>query len=658
MVAAPGPHDVHTVGELAERLRALQLWAGLSYRDLHREVRRLRAARGNADQPSLNTIHRCMDPGRTRLDADLVVDIATVLLGDPARAAEWRQAHQVASGRAAASSVVTVLPGLPPDPGSFTGRRAELAVADGAGRVLLIDGMAGVGKTTLAIRAAHLLVRSRRFTDLQFTVHLRGHDPARPAADPGAVLDALLRQLGCPPHQIHGLDLPLRTAKYRELLAGKRALILLDDAAGEEQIRHLLPDSGSCMIIATSRHRLADLPSACHLSLDVFSADDALRLLGRTAGERRIKADPDTAARIADAVGQLPLALALAGRRIKATPGWTLADHLERLVEHRESLHLDDGVEAAIRLSYDGLATSPRRLLRLLALQPGRVADGYLAAALTGVPLDQAGADLAALHEANLVHQRAEGRYQLHDLVQVFAAQRARDEEPARTRRAALGRLLDYYRYTSALAVAAVTPQQSPDGFTAPGTETPELADYEAAAGWLEQECSNVIAAGVYAADHGWPDHACDLSSILHPYLVHAARPRDALALHQAAARAGTGAAKERALVTWRPRRCGSGGTSRRSPASARGEVLPPPWRLGPENDRAAQGELGAMADGRLRGLRVHCPGGARAGRRDRQPACGVRQPDRARRGTLAIPPVRRGAARAPALPADRAGDR
>lgn len=549
MVAAPGPHEVHTIGQLAERLRALQVWAGTSFRELHREVRRLRAARGETDQPSLNTIHRCMDPGRSRLDADLVVDIATVLLGDPARAAEWRQAHQVASGRAAEASVVTVLPDLPPDPASFTGRQAELAVADRAGRLLLIDGMAGVGKSTLAVHAAHRLVRSGRFADLRFTVHLRGHDPVRPAADPGAVLDALLRQLGCPPHQIHGLDLPLRTAKYRELLAGRRALILLDDAAGAEQVRPLLPDDASCLVIVTSRHRLAGLPAADQLSLDVFSADEALRLLGRTAGASRIEADPGTAARIADAVGQLPLALALAGRRIGATPGWTLTDHLERLVEHRQNFQLDDGVEAAIRLSYDGLPDPPRRLLRLLALQPGRVSDGYLAAALADVPLDQAGSDLAALHEASLVHQRAEGRYQLHDLVQIFAARRARDEEPARTRRAALGRLLDYYRYTAAVAVEAITPQQAPDGFTAAGTETPELTGYAAAAGWLEQESSNLVAAGVYAADHGWPDHAGDLSSILHAYLVHAARPRDALVLHQAAARAGSGAAKERALV-------------------------------------------------------------------------------------------------------------
>lgn len=179
----PAPVGARTVGELSAQLRLLQTWSGLTYRDIHRRVVRSRQDRGIAEVPALNTIYRCLKPGRSRLDVELVVDIARSLLDDDAQAAEWRQAYQVVAGLAADAAVVTVTDQLPDDLDTFTGRAAEVAAAIGAvedgaaGGHLLIDGMPGVGKTRLAVHLAHRL--AGRGAELLLSVNLRGHDTTR-----------------------------------------------------------------------------------------------------------------------------------------------------------------------------------------------------------------------------------------------------------------------------------------------------------------------------------------------------------------------------------------------------------------------------------------------------------------------------------------------
>src|SRR5262245_17615707 len=267
----PSPAGVQTLDELAVRLGQLRVWSGLGYREVHRRVVALRRRRGAPEQLSFDTVYRCMRPGRSRLDVELVVDIAQALLGDQAAAVAWRMAYRVLSGQASAAGIVRVFPALPDDLPEFTGRRAELRrLVDGltpqglvAGpAVSVIEGMAGVGKTTLAVHAGHEMLRCGLGTDVQLSVNLRGYDADQPPADPAAVLEGFLRVLGVPGDQIYHLDLAGRAARYRRLLAGRRALIVLDNAATAEQVVPLLPQTAGCLAMITSRNALADLPGS------------------------------------------------------------------------------------------------------------------------------------------------------------------------------------------------------------------------------------------------------------------------------------------------------------------------------------------------------------------------------------------------------------
>lgn len=554
----PSPSGVASYDELADRLRSLRVWAGVSYRELHRRVVRFRQHSGLPELPAYDTVYRCLRPGRSRLDTDLVIDIVRVLLGDEPGIAEWRQACQTAAGGADEASIVTVSATLPADIAEFTGREVELKRLLGAidnpvgGTVVIsaIQGMAGVGKTKLAIHAAHRLVERGRFPDVRLSVNLRGYDADRPPADPSAVLDGFLRTLGVPGSQIAGLDLAGRTARFRELLAGKRALLVLDNAASEDQVRPLLPDSPTCLVLVTSRRELPGL-GATGLRLGAFSPPEAVGMLRNALSDTRIDADPNAAARIVDLVGHLPLAVALVAARIQATPDWSLTDHIERLLERRSLLRLDDAVEVALGMSYDELSAGPRHLLRLLALHPGRDMDAYAAAALADTSLRTARHTLDELLAANVLQRRSDQRYELHDLVRVFAADRVRDEETPRARRQALTRLLDYYRYASVLAMREYAPTETARrrAVPEPATPCPTFGDIGAATAWLDAERPNLIAVALHAVDHDWPDHTSDLSALLFPYLNFAGHHRDAEILHTRASHTASAAAKGHALT-------------------------------------------------------------------------------------------------------------
>jgi len=544
--APPEPGGAQTVDELAARLRALHSWAGVSYREIHRRMVASRRRRGITEIPVYNTVYRCLQPGRIRLDAELVVDIAAALLEEESLVAAWRQAHQVVAGRAADAAIVSVTDSIPADQDTFTGRSAEvaelLAACEAGTTQFVLGGMAGVGKTQLARYVANRLIEAGHGNELQLCVDLRGFDPDRPPADPAAVLDGFLRRLGVPGNQVHALDLAGRARRFRQLMADRKAIVLLDNAATEDQVLPLLPQSPTCVVLVTSRYQLSGLPEvSCH-RLDVFTPAESLDLLRGVAGEQTIAADQVTAARIAKLVGHLPLALAVVAGRITSSPAWSLADHLERLTEHRERLRLEDSVEPALALSYEALPPEHRLLLRLLALHPGQEFDSYAAAAVSGQSREQVVRKLADLVRASLLQTAAPGRFVLHDLVRVFACDRSRDEDRAAVRRDALTRLFDHYRWAAAQAAAGYAPYEGSVRALVedPGTECPPLGNRDLAKAWLDAERSNLIAVVRAAAELGIPRPVTDISTVIHYYLDTSSYYREAEVLHECAVAVAT----------------------------------------------------------------------------------------------------------------------
>jgi len=549
----PGPDGARSVGDLAARLRDLQAWAGMSVRDIHLRVVQLRQARGVPELPALDTVHRCLKPGRTRLDVELVADVARALLGDDAGAAVWRRAHQAVTARAAMAAVVVVRNGLPDDNARFVGRRVELELlhdwAIGSRTAAVLDGMAGVGKTTLAVHAAHQLVAGGHFIDVQLSVNLRGHDPEHSPADPFAVLDAMLRALGCPPHQIRDLNLHDRTAWLRRMLVGRRAIILLDNAASEAQVRPLLADHSTCLTLVTSRRRLIGLADA-HLSLGPFAAEDARDLLSSVVGVDRVAAESEAAAGITEIVGRLPLALAVVADRIRATPSWTLQDHLARLAERKANLAMDRSLAIAIESSYADQSPQGQRLLRLLAIHPGRDVDVHAAAALAGVDLDHARRDLYALARDNLLMRWTPDRFEMHDLVRLFAADRASDVDAQKVRAVALDRLFDYYRFATYTAAKLIGAHyQWPMELDRPDLLPSAIADRSTAEVWLATERPNLIACALYCTSHDRPRYASDLSALLHHPLYLSGHMHEAELLDHHVAQATSGIDQARALA-------------------------------------------------------------------------------------------------------------
>jgi DNA-binding SARP family transcriptional activator/tetratricopeptide (TPR) repeat protein len=353
---------------------------------------------------------------------------------------------------------------LPTDIADFTGRveqleevRAHLLREDEEGPgsavpVLVIVGKGGVGKTALALHAAHRLVG--HFADGQLFADLHGSMMSQ-MVGPAQVLERFLRVLGVPSSQIpEGLD--ERAEVYRSMLAGQRVLVVLDDARAESQVRPLLPGSAHAAVIITSRTRLVGLPGAVHIELDVFDPAKSLDLLARVAGSTRIQSQPEAAAAVAAACGHLPLALRIAWARLSARPHWSVNHLLERLADETRRLdelnHGDMGIRSSISLTYDSVGEEARQLLRRLALLDTPVFSDWLGAALLDRPLAGAENLLEELVSARLIETTGTAadvnpHYRFHDLIRVFARERLAAEEPAAERKAALERALGALLY-------------------------------------------------------------------------------------------------------------------------------------------------------------------------------------------------------------------
>ncbi|MEU8210966.1 tetratricopeptide repeat protein [Micromonospora sp. NPDC049044] len=544
MVAPPDPGLAGSLDEVAQRLRLLKLWAGdPSYDTIKNRINAVGKATGRPGGVTARrtTVADCFKGGRRRLNTDLVIAVVEALHPDVGYVAQWRQALRVVGGEARAASQVRVQDNLPQDLPGFVGRsaaldwlRRELDRGDRAGErvVLAIQGMAGVGKTQLAVRAAHARHRRTPFDRILF-VNLRGFhpDPGQPPADPASVLEGFLRLLGVAGQQIP-YDLPARVATYRRLLVGTRTLVVLDNASDAEQARPLLPDTPGCPVLITSRRDLSELPHATPLTVDLFTPDESAALLAGGGPPLPGGPDPNAVARIAHRCGHLPLALGLVNAHLRSTSGWTLTDHADRLDERHHQRRLDLSVELAFDLSYRELSTERRRLLRFVAAHPGDDFDARAVAALTGIDASDAAVHLHHLHRDHLLQQATPGRYALHDLIRAYAASRCGDEDPPPERRAALTRLFDYYVDTAAAATDVLYPAGS-DRAASPGA-VPLAAPLEpdAARDWLDTERPALVAVAAYTAAHGWSAHATRLSASLFQYL-HGGYSTDALAIHE-----------------------------------------------------------------------------------------------------------------------------
>jgi transcriptional regulator with XRE-family HTH domain len=342
----------------------------------------------------------------------------------------------------------------------FTGRAAELVWvselvyaerAPGAGVVGLITGSGGMGKTTLAIRAAHALRPS--FPGGVLFLDLLGMSP-RPASAADA-LWVLLRALGVADDQIPE-DVPGRASVYRSMLRDRRALVVLDNAGTEEQVRPLLPGEGASRVLITAKRPLAGLEGVRRLSLGPLALPEATELLTGIIGERATCDDGSALSRLAELCEGMPLALRIIGNRLVSRPGWDAAELAARLADEEHRLDQftagDLKIATAFWMSYDQLADVAQRVFRRLAVAPGRDFDATLAAVAGEVPVEAAWNALDELVDLGLLLDSAAGRYRFHDLVRLFARTRLEEEESPAERDALVARV------TSWLAAGALAP--------------------------------------------------------------------------------------------------------------------------------------------------------------------------------------------------------
>ncbi|UKD54661.1 tetratricopeptide repeat protein [Amycolatopsis sp. FU40] len=457
---------------------------------------------------------------------------------------------------------------LPRDAPAFTGRTAELenvlkeitdAVHPGCMVAIhAIDGMAGVGKTALAVHAGHLL--AERFPDGQLFLRLHGHTPGERPVGPADALASLLTMIGVTVRQMPaGLD--ARAALWRDRLADKQVLLILDDALSHQQVEPLLPAAAGALVIITSRRRLTALDGAVSVALDVLPAEEASALFVRLSGRSVRPEESEAVERVVRLCGWLPLAVTLLAGRLRSRPQWTvkdLADELDSTHDRLGRLRAEDiEVAAAFDLSYRELGPGQQRFFRRIGLHPGPELDAHATAAMADLPVAEAGAHLGALYDDHMLEEPAFDRYRMHDLIREYSRNLSNADDPQETERAVC-RLFDYYCDTAADAAAHIAKDVTTDGLretrsprrrTARGTRVGSSIE---AWRWMRVEAVNLLACADHAIRHGWHHHVVDLSACLAKFLYVAGPWDRALRLHQSAVRAaehnGDEAARAHAL--------------------------------------------------------------------------------------------------------------
>ncbi len=463
--------------------------------------------------------------------------------------------HEILRGAVGPSSPGPVAPQhvpaqLPMEPPGFAGRQAELALLERlvaqAGTattvtIAAVIGTAGVGKTALALHWAHRVAGA--FPDGQLYVNMRGFDPSAPPMEPAEAVRGFLDALGVAPQRIP-TTLAAQAALYRSLLAGRRILIVLDNARDPEQVRPLLPGTPQCFVVVTSRDQLTGLVTAegAHpVTLDLLTREQARDLLHARSMSRLD--DRETLDEVADACARLPLALVIVAARLATNPGLSLSEVAAELARHRGSLAEFTGRDAATDVrtvfswSYRALGDAAARLFRLLGLHPGPDLTVDVAASLAQDTPSRARDLIRELANAHLVTEHRPGRFVLHDLLRAYTAELVGELESPAHRQAGVVRVVDHYLHTAFAADRRLHPRRDPIDLDPPsdGVHPPSIPDSAGAAHWFAAEHRVLLAVARLCADAGLDEHTWRLAWALSTFLDRQGHWHEWAATQQAA---------------------------------------------------------------------------------------------------------------------------
>lgn len=489
--------------------------------DAYQRMRRLMVHElGIEPGPELAELHQAILNGDRRLGAaTALTPVPRAAPGEPGRP----PTHPV--------------PGqLPAQPYAFTGRTAKLdelldlldaAVRSGSTALVMLSGTAGVGKTALAVHFARQV--ADRFPDGQLYVDLHGFHPSGAVLDPGEAVRGFLDAFAVPPGQLPA-GLAAQSALLRTLLAGRRVLLVLDNARDAEHVRPLLPGGPGCLTLITSRSRLTGLitnEGAHPLTLSLLSPGEARELLTRRLGTTRVAAEPDAVSAIIAHCAGLPLALAITAGRAASHPTFPLAVIADELDAARGGLDAFAGADASadarsvFSWSYRTLTEPAARMFRLLSLHPGPDVDPTAAAGIAGVPPRRARPLLVELADTSLISEHSPGRYAVHDLLRAYAGERVRGEESESARLEATRRMLDHYLHGAHAADVRLHPHRDPIDLPerADGVTPVEVGDRDAAWAWLSAEHPVLLNLVRQAVTDGHDSHAWRLGWALTTFL-------------------------------------------------------------------------------------------------------------------------------------------
>lgn len=537
--------EILTLDDVAAQLRAWRAQAGApSFTEISLRIAEHRESQGvhpRHRRPGRMTVYDAFSDGRKRLDVQLAVDIARALAVPETTLEAWRAQCVLAQEGRALPHTVTARTGLPSHGEVFVGRDREQALCLSSTTPVVIEGMAGTGKTALGLHAVTALLDRGAIDDV-IVVALGDHRSPGDTASGRAIFEAVLRTLGEPVSASIETEEMART--IAEILDARRLALLLDDVADAEQIAALVAVPLDAPVIVTTRTRL-EIDGITRIPLSTWSTDETVELLRTVAGRDRVDADLPAATTIAELVDGLPLAASLTAARVRHLPEWTLNDHAAALRERLDAHHLDEPVSASLALTYSALSPTARGALRFLATQPCQSVSPTTVAPLLGVNDAAAVAVVAELDRAHAVLRVQSDRLSLHSLVRAFAVSRSWEEDRPSVREAALDRMSAALIEQSWQCSERLYPGAA-NGYEREVEVDPALTP-EDAAFWLEEEVDSLVELAVYRSRTN-PASTVEIAQALSRNFDNRGRWPLALSLHHAAAdaarRAGDTAAE------------------------------------------------------------------------------------------------------------------